>query len=245
MLGRPHTPTPRVEPQSIQSLLGWGLVANVLLPHAGFAIQGVNAVEDGPPVWPAWLEPWYAMICPVAWELLQPDDELDEAVILALVAYYWAREQAGAEQDELDDIARQTRKLRDRRSERWARVYALHGVRQRFLAYYSKREAGLTADEIVRLHAAQVEDAPPPPPADLQMTIWPLDLPHSPPRAPSTSASAGRPCNCLFGDEPSRAPVYIPDVPTRESDQYFFEWRGTRRGQPVVDHVGAAKKGNE
>ncbi|GAA5954622.1 hypothetical protein JCM10213_002932 [Rhodosporidiobolus nylandii] len=249
MLSRPHTPTPRVHATSIVRLLEWGLLANVLLPHAGYAIQAVNAAEDGPPVWPAWLEPWYTVICPRAWELLQPDDELDEAVVHALVAYKEARKRAGAEQDELDDIARQARELRTRRLVRWCNIYALHGVRQRFLKFYSAREPGSSADEIVRLHAAQVENAPPPPSA-APHSVWPFDISH--PRSRSSSAQSSAGCACkhrvmTFADVISLfcavdcSPYMFPDVPSPESDQYIYDRLGRRRGGPVVCHVGAEK----
>ncbi|BGP21042.1 hypothetical protein JCM10213_007560 [Rhodosporidiobolus nylandii] len=182
------------------------------------------------------------MIYPRAWELLQPDDELDEAVLLALKAYELAREQAGAAQDELDDIARQARELGVRRLCRWVQLYALHGVRQRFIAYYRKREPGLTADEIVWLHAAQVEDAPPPPRA-APYSVWPLRHLHGRSVAAVVSPSARCTCNIYLWRCANPSLFILPDVPSPESDRQIYERLGVRRGEPMVEHVGAAKKG--
>ncbi|BGP21040.1 hypothetical protein JCM10213_002925 [Rhodosporidiobolus nylandii] len=233
MLSRPHTPTPRVPISSIRRLLPFGLLANVLLPHAGFGydIEGINAVaEDVPPVYPAWLEPWYSIICPGVWDLLKPDDELDEAVLFTLAAYEEERKKAGAEQDELDDIVRQARELAMRRLGRWVQLYV---------------EPGLAEDKIVQLHAAQVEDAPPPPPAVPKYSVWPLARGHGRSIAPVVPTLAYCACAINLWRLADPSPFCLPDVPSPDSDRFIHERSGVRRGEPMVKHVGAAKKGEE
>ncbi|GAA6021161.1 hypothetical protein JCM10207_008339 [Rhodosporidiobolus poonsookiae] len=217
-------PTPSDPLDKIPSLIGHGVAVSYIYPHCDFNLAidlGEAATE--PPRWSVWLESHYRSFCPVVWALLGADEVADKKVLMELLRHRTKRVKEGAEQEEVDGLRLDEKRLHERR---WDRDEALYDARQRYLNYclsgspphYSRDSDALAAAEpgeprLFSVHAPG--------------TVWPLLSHHDP--HPD--------CRCkVFASTPGNVPrLALPDVQTDLSRRIGIQLWGEDPHDPNAD----------
>ncbi|GAA5909672.1 hypothetical protein JCM6882_008460 [Rhodosporidiobolus microsporus] len=142
-------------------------------PELPVETEGVEAAPDPPP-WSLWLEGYYQMHHPATWAILERDQEEDKHFFWAMRDWRMQREQEGAAEDELGSLWDEMDEAALRMVQRFQRLFALHYVRNRYLAYHRTLLPAHSDTEI--LEATLVEEDYPPCTV-APHSVWALPIP--------------------------------------------------------------------
>ncbi|BGP17288.1 hypothetical protein JCM10213_008158 [Rhodosporidiobolus nylandii] len=231
---KPSLPVPRIPTDNLICLIPWGTKINFLVPWCGVDFGGGIYRTDSVP-WTAWLESWYQSFCPMLWDILDEDDGRDLQTLYALEACILANERHGGNQEELDRLEQDFKRLEKRRAERYLSFYVLHIVRYRWLLQHPTGEWDAAIAALEPSDPALLCPFPP-------ESVWPVPTTH--PTSP--------PCHCttrltLNTPQFEWARHVLPDLPSEHSRDVGLREIGvdlsTERGRAEFDsQVGEEKK---
>ncbi|GAA5909668.1 hypothetical protein JCM6882_008459 [Rhodosporidiobolus microsporus] len=137
------------------------------------SVDGVVALPDPPP-WSLWLQGYYRMHHPATWPILERDHETDKRFFYAVRDWRMQREAEGADEEELRRLWDEMNGVSKRIIRRFRRLFGLHFIRNRYLAYHRSLLPGQSDAEI--LEATLIAENYPPCTIAAH-TVWALPLP--------------------------------------------------------------------
>ncbi|BGP20124.1 hypothetical protein JCM10213v2_008259 [Rhodosporidiobolus nylandii] len=172
----PAIPDIHVSPYTLHLFLPWSL-EHTLVPFLPFPPGQIidtcpPAVPGELPPWNRELEEWYQLFHPGTWDVLEDDKYHDNWVIFDLITLknQHAAEAAAVGQEGakwLELILKRLAVVQHRRSLRWLRFYALHGLRKIYLEEKHRLGGGNVNELLDRLPRVEDEEKPPGPPGSV------------------------------------------------------------------------------
>ncbi|GAA6030077.1 hypothetical protein JCM8097_009244 [Rhodosporidiobolus ruineniae] len=133
---------------AVVPFISWSAYATCLVAWSDPAYEIIAAPQsaDVPP-WCGFLEQYYVMYHPVVWTLLEDDQEKEKQYYRDLGRWRLQQEEDGASWEEKERVQRLRIKSKKRLVWRFAALYGLHYVRQRFLEHHRRLYSPGTTDE--------------------------------------------------------------------------------------------------
>ncbi|GAA6030237.1 hypothetical protein JCM8097_009003 [Rhodosporidiobolus ruineniae] len=168
---KPRKPKLKINVERLPSLLSsevfYDRLASWADPELGSDIQ---LREDIPP-WSLTLESFYGMYHPATWVLLERDQSEQKAYLFLLALWRAQKIEEDGEPSEGGELWEEMVAVQKQMSTRFAKLYALHYVRNRYLDFYRAVASGMSDGEIIyatlQLEDNKICEVP-------QNSLWPL-----------------------------------------------------------------------